>query len=41
MLVDASGATHAYQVDAWKGVVEASWWGFGIGGGVIHVPFLD
>ena len=41
----ASGAAHAYQVDAWKGVVVSLLVGFfsslfGIGGGVIHVPFL-
>jgi uncharacterized protein len=44
-LVDASGAVHAYQVDAWKGMVVSFLVGFfssilGIGGGVIHVPFL-
>ena len=45
MLVDASGAAHEYQVDAWKGVAVSLLVGlfssiFGIGGGVIHVPFL-
>ena len=44
-LVDAGGAVHEYQVDAWKGVVVSLLVGFfssifGIGGGVIHVPFL-
>jgi len=44
-LVDASGGTHHYQVDVWKGVVVSLLVGvissvFGIGGGIIHVPFL-
>jgi uncharacterized membrane protein YfcA len=44
-LVDASGATHHYRVDVWKGVVVSFVVGvissvFGIGGGIIHVPFL-
>jgi uncharacterized membrane protein YfcA len=44
-LVDASGGTHHYQVDVWKGVVVSLVVGvissvFGIGGGIIHVPFL-
>jgi uncharacterized protein len=45
MLVHASGETHAYQVDAWKGVVVSLLVGFfssifSVGGAVIHVPFL-
>jgi uncharacterized membrane protein YfcA len=45
ILVDAGGVAHEYQVDAWKGVVVSLLVGFfssifGIGGGVIHVPFL-
>jgi len=44
-LVDASGMAHIYQVDVWKGVVVSFFVGvlssvFGIGGGIIHVPFL-
>ncbi len=44
-LVDTSGAAHVYHVDAWKGVVVSFLVGilssvFGIGGGIIHVPFL-
>ena len=44
-LVDASGGTHHYRVDVWKGVVVSLVVGvmssvFGIGGGIIHVPFL-
>jgi uncharacterized protein len=44
-VVDASGATHAYAVDVWKGVALSFFVGFmssvfGIGGGIIHVPFL-
>ena len=44
-LVDSSGGTHHYQVDVWKGVVVSLLVGvissiFGIGGGIIHVPFL-
>jgi uncharacterized membrane protein YfcA len=44
-LVDASGGTHHYRVDVWKGVVVSFVVGvvssvFGIGGGIIHVPFL-
>jgi len=44
-LVDASGGTHHYRVDVWKGVVVSLAVGamssvFGIGGGIIHVPFL-
>ena len=44
-LVDASGGTHHYRVDVWKGVVVSLLVGvmssaFGIGGGIIHVPFL-
>lgn len=42
---DAAGETHAYTVDVWKGVVLSLLVGllssvFGIGGGIIHVPFL-
>lgn len=44
-LVDAGGGFHAYHVDAWKGVAVSFAVGFmssvlGIGGGIIHVPFL-
>ena len=44
-VVDARGETHAYAVDVWKGVVLSFFVGFissvfGIGGGIIHVPFL-
>jgi uncharacterized protein len=44
-LVDSSGGTHHYRVDVWKGVVVSLAVGvissvFGIGGGIIHVPFL-
>jgi uncharacterized protein len=44
-LVDASGGTHHYRVDVWKGVMVSLVVGvmssvFGIGGGIIHVPFL-
>lgn len=44
-IVDAAGETHAYTVDIWKGVVVSLLVGllsslFGIGGGIIHVPFL-
>jgi uncharacterized membrane protein YfcA len=44
-IVDASGESHVYHVDAWKGVVVSFAVGvfsslFGIGGGIIHVPFL-
>lgn len=44
-IVDAGGAAHAYHVDAWKGVVVSFLVGvmstvLGIGGGIIHVPFL-
>ncbi len=44
-LVDASGAAHVYRVDAWKGVLLSLAVGFassmfGLGGGIIHVPFL-
>jgi len=45
VLVDATGSAHAYHVDVWKGVVVSLVVGvissvFGIGGGIIHVPFL-
>jgi uncharacterized membrane protein YfcA len=44
-LVDAGGGTHHYRVDVWKGVLVSLLVGvissvFGIGGGIIHVPFL-
>jgi uncharacterized membrane protein YfcA len=44
-IVDASGETHHYRVDVWKGVLVSLAVGvissvFGIGGGIIHVPFL-
>ena len=44
-LVDAGGGAHHYAVDTWKAVVLSFVVGglsslFGIGGGVIHVPFL-
>jgi hypothetical protein len=45
LLVDASGERHHYRVDVWKGVLVSLVVGvissvFGIGGGIIHVPFL-
>jgi uncharacterized protein len=44
-VVDATGEAHVYRVDAWKGVLVSFLVGlfssvFGIGGGIIHVPFL-
>jgi uncharacterized membrane protein YfcA len=44
-LVDAAGEAHHYHVDVWKGVLVSLVVGvlssaFGIGGGIIHVPFL-
>jgi hypothetical protein len=44
-VVDAGGEAHRYHVDAWKGVLVSFIVGFmssvlGIGGGIIHVPFL-
>ncbi len=44
-LIDAAGAAHVYHVDVWKGVLLSLVVGvvssvFGIGGGIIHVPFL-
>src|SRR5262245_46973937 len=44
-LVDSSGGTHHYRVDVWKGVLVSLAVGvissiFGVGGGIIHVPFL-
>ncbi len=44
-VLDVRGETHAYAVDVWKGVVLSFFVGFvssvfGIGGGIIHVPFL-
>ncbi len=42
---DVGGDAHHYRVDTWKGVVVSFGVGvlssaFGIGGGIIHVPFL-
>jgi len=44
-VIDAGGETHAYAVDAWKGVMLSFFVGLmssvlGIGGGIVHVPFL-
>jgi uncharacterized membrane protein YfcA len=44
-LVDATGESHAYRVDVWRGVAVSLLVGLfssllGIGGGIIHVPFL-
>ncbi len=44
-VVDVSGASHEYHVDAWKGVLVSFLVGLmssilGIGGGIVHVPFL-
>ncbi len=44
-IVDTRGEAHGYRVDVWKGVVVSGGVGvlssvFGIGGGIIHVPFL-
>jgi uncharacterized protein len=44
-IVDTGGEAHHYRVDVWKGVVVSFAVGvlssvFGIGGGIIHVPFL-
>jgi uncharacterized protein len=44
-LVDLHGEAHAYAVDAWKGVSVSFVVGLmssvlGIGGGIVHVPFL-
>jgi uncharacterized protein len=44
-IVNARGEAHGYRVDVWKGVVVSCGVGvlssvFGIGGGIIHVPFL-
>jgi uncharacterized protein len=44
-IVDAGGEAHGYRVDVWKGLVVSLGVGvlssvFGIGGGVVHVPFL-
>jgi uncharacterized membrane protein YfcA len=44
-LVDRGGETHAYSVDVWKGVTVSFGVGLmssvlGIGGGIVHVPFL-
>jgi len=45
LIVDASGASHVYHVDTWKGILVSVLGGFmssvlGIGGGIVHVPFL-
>ncbi len=44
-IIDARGESHVYRVDAWKGIVLSFFVGvfssaLGIGGGIIHVPFL-
>jgi uncharacterized membrane protein YfcA len=44
-IVDAAGESHVYRVDAWRGIVLSGLVGLfssllGIGGGIIHVPFL-
>ncbi len=44
-IVDAAGESHVYHVDMWKGVLVSVFVGFissilGIGGGIVHVPFL-
>jgi uncharacterized protein len=44
-VLDAGSQAHGYRVDVWKGVVVSLLVGFmssilGIGGGIIHVPFL-
>lgn len=44
-MIDVSGESHVYRVDAWKGVLVSVFVGFmssvlGIGGGIVHVPFL-
>ncbi|OLC16852.1 MAG: hypothetical protein AUH29_03805 [Candidatus Rokubacteria bacterium 13_1_40CM_69_27] len=44
-VVDTAGESHTYHVDAWKGVLVSFVVGLmssvlGIGGGIIHVPFL-
>lgn len=44
-IVDLGGESHFYAVDVWKGVLISFLVGlvssiFGIGGGIIHVPFL-
>ena len=44
-VIDSSREAHIYRVDVWKGVVVSLLVGFmssmlGIGGGIIHVPFL-
>jgi uncharacterized membrane protein YfcA len=44
-VVDVTGEPHVYRVDAWKGILISFVVGlvssvFGIGGGIIHVPFL-
>ncbi|HEV8307033.1 MAG TPA: sulfite exporter TauE/SafE family protein [Methylomirabilota bacterium] len=44
-VVDVTGEPHVYHVDAWKGILVSLLVGLfssllGIGGGIIHVPFL-
>ncbi len=44
-IIDARGEAHVYHVDTWKGVLVSIFVGFmssvlGIGGGIVHVPFL-
>ena len=44
-IIDARGESHVYGVDTWKGVLVSLLAGFlssvlGIGGGIVHVPFL-
>jgi len=44
-IIDASGEAHVYHVDTWKGVLVSILVGLmssvlGIGGGIVHVPFL-
>ncbi len=44
-IVDVTGESHVYHVDAWRGVLLSFVVGLmssvlGIGGGIIHVPFL-
>lgn len=44
-IIDATGESHVYHVDAWNGILVSFVVGLmssvlGIGGGIIHVPFL-
>ncbi len=44
-IIDAMGEAYVYHVDTWKGVLVSIFVGFmssvlGIGGGIVHVPFL-